>query len=136
MIESSATVSEAPHVLVIDDDPLILTILEHKLRARGCRVVAAADGASGLAQARSGPPDLIVLDMMMPIMDGWQVLQELRMDPRFATVPVVMLTARRGDSDVAGALDLGAADYVSKPFSPDELVARVTRLLSGLRVAR
>jgi DNA-binding response OmpR family regulator len=127
---------EAPQVLVIDDDPLILTILEHKLRARGCQVASAADGASGLAQARASPPDLIVLDMMMPIMDGWQVLQDLRTDPRLAAVPVIMLTARRGDSDVVGALDLGAADYVAKPFSPDELVARVTRLLPGLRVAR
>jgi DNA-binding response OmpR family regulator len=131
-----AAPSEAPQVLVIDDDPLILTILEHKLRARGCRVATAADGASGLAQARASRPDLIVLDMMMPIMDGWQVLQELRTDAPLAAVPVVMLTARRGDSDVVGALDLGAADYVPKPFSPDELVARVTRLLPGLRVAR
>ena len=131
-----AAPSEVPQVLVIDDDPLILTILEHKLRARGCRVASAADGASGLAQARASPPDLIVLDMMMPIMDGWQVLQDLRTDPRLAAVPVVMLTARRGDSDVVGALDLGAADYVAKPFSPDELVARITRLLPGLRVAR
>jgi DNA-binding response OmpR family regulator len=128
-----AAPSEAPQVLVIDDDPLILTILEHKLRARGCRVATAADGASGLAQARASPPDLIVLDMMMPIMDGWQVLQVLRTDVPLAAVPVVMLTARRGDSDVVGALDLGAADYVPKPFSPDELVARVTRLLPGLR---
>jgi DNA-binding response OmpR family regulator len=116
-------------VLVIDDDQLVVAILEHKLAARGYRVVTAPDGASGVMRARAEAPDLIVLDMMMPVLSGREVLLELRADAALARIPVVMLTARRSEADVVDALALGAADYVSKPFSPDELVARVSRLL-------
>jgi DNA-binding response OmpR family regulator len=116
-------------VLAIDDDPLVIAILEHKLAARGCRVITASDGAAGLARARIERPNLIVLDMMMPGLTGREVLQDLRTDPALRTIPVIMLTARRGESDVVDALELGAADYIAKPFSPDELAARVIRLL-------
>lgn len=116
-------------VLVIDDDPLVCMLVEHKLTARGYRVVTASDGASGLDRARLEPPDLIILDMMMPILDGRRVLQKIHEDPALKHVPVIMLTARRGEGDVVDALELGAADYINKPFSPEELAARVTRLL-------
>jgi DNA-binding response OmpR family regulator len=124
-------VSQSANVLVVDDDPLVVAILEHKLSARGYRVTTASDGVAGLGCARASRPDLIVLDMMMPVLDGRQVLQELRSDDALAAVPVVMLTARRGEGDVAGA-----ADYIAKPFSPDELVARVSRLLPEVRAVR
>lgn len=120
----------SPTVLVIDDDPLLLILLERKLGMKGYRVITASDGTSGLAQARSAKPDLIVLDMMMPVMNGAQVLQAIQADPELSSTPVVMLTARRGESDVVGAIEAGAADYLSKPFSPDELLARISRLIT------
>lgn len=121
--------SSSPNVLVIDDDALVCDILKHKLTAKGYKVTTAGDGAAGLARARVSPPGLIVLDMMMPMMTGREVLQDLRADPALRDIPVIMLTARRGEGDVVDALELGAADFVSKPFRPDELVARVSRLL-------
>lgn len=125
--------TEVANVLVIDDDPLVRAILEHKLAAKGYRVASAADGAAGLGLARAAPPDLIVLDMMMPMRSGREVLQDLRADPVLKDVPVVMLTARSGEGDVVDALELGASDYIAKPFSPEELVARVGRLLPKSR---
>jgi DNA-binding response OmpR family regulator len=116
-------------VLVVDDDPLLVDLVTHKLQARGFRVESAADGAAGFERARALKPDLIVLDQMMPRMDGREVLRELRADPDLSAVPIVMLTARRGESDVVNALALGASDFISKPFSPDELAARVQRLI-------
>jgi DNA-binding response OmpR family regulator len=124
-------VSRSANVLVDDDDPLVVAILEHKLSAKGYRVTTASDGFAGLGCARASRPDLIVLDMMMPVLDGRQVLQELRSDDTLAAVPVVMLTARRGEGDV-----VGAADYIAKPFSPDDLVARVSRLLPEVRAVQ
>jgi DNA-binding response OmpR family regulator len=123
-------------VLVIDDDALVCEILERKLAVNGYHVVTAPDGAAGLARARVSPPDLIVLDMMMPMMTGREVLQNLRADPQLNQIPVIMLTVRRSEGDVVDALELGAADFVSKPFRPDELVARVSRLLPKPRVVR
>ncbi len=115
-------------VLVVDDDPVLLAVVEHKLKGCGYRVVTAADGALGLSQARAEKPDIIVLDMMMPTLDGRQVLNELQADSALASVPVIVLTARRGEQDVIEALQRG--DYLAKPFSPDELVARIARLIS------
>ena len=123
-------------ILVIDDDALLIGLVEHKLRARGYNVQTATDGQTGLQLARALRPDLIVLDIMMPGIDGRQVLHELRADPTLAKVPVVMLTARRRESDVVDALALGAADFMSKPFSPDELAARVARLVPQNGAAR
>jgi DNA-binding response OmpR family regulator len=123
----------SPTVLVVDDDELVCLLVEHKLAARGYRVMSAADGAAGLALARKARPDLVILDMMMPILDGRHVLQQLHADPALRSVPVIMLTARRGEGDVVDALELGAADFISKPFSPEELVARVARLLPHAR---
>jgi DNA-binding response OmpR family regulator len=120
-------------ILVVDDDPLLVMLLQHKLGVRGYRVLSANDGAKGLDLARSQRPNLIVLDMMMPVLGGRQMLQELRLDPDLAKTPVIMLTALRGERDVVDALQLGAADYLSKPFIPDELIARITRLVPGIQ---
>lgn len=113
-------------ILVIDDEPKIVEICKDYLTAAGFAVITANDGAKGLAAARKERPDLIVLDLMMPEMDGLDVCRELRRD---STTPIIMLTARVEESDKLVGLELGADDYLTKPFSPRELVARVRTVL-------
>ncbi len=115
-----------PRVLVVDDDPALAEVVGRYLRREGFEVDYAADGATGLERALSTLPDLVVLDLMMPGMDGFEVCRRLR---RATTVPVVMLTARGEEDDRIAGLDLGADDYVTKPFSPRELAARVRAVL-------
>lgn len=119
----------AARILIADDDPFLRELLKHKLGAAGYTVLIAEDGAEALAQCREYVPDLAVLDAMMPISDGFEVLRRLKSDSATAAVPIIMLTALRREEDVVGALKLGAADYLVKPFIPDELVARIGRLL-------
>jgi DNA-binding response OmpR family regulator len=128
--------NDPPTVLVVDDDPLLVELVTHKLHARGYRVESATDGRAGLERARTLLPDLIVLDHMMPMLDGRQVLQQLRANTTLSTIPVLMLTARRGENEVIDALALGASDFMAKPFSPDELAARVARLLPRVAAVR
>ena len=113
-------------VLVIDDDPKLAALLVQYLGARGLSVVVAADGAAGLARLRGGGFDAVILDVMMPGLDGFQVLTELR---RTSQVPVIMLTARGEDTDRIVGLELGADDYLPKPFNPRELLARLRAIL-------
>ena len=113
-------------VLVIDDEPKISELCRDYLRAAGYSVLTAADGPQGLALARRERPDLVVLDLMLPGMDGLDVCRELRRD---SSVPIIMLTARVDESDRLVGLELGADDYLTKPFSPRELVARVRTVL-------
>ncbi len=113
-------------ILVVDDEPKIVEICRDYLTAAGFTVLTAADGAQGLALARKERPDLIVLDGMLPGMDGLDVIRELR---REGNLPIVMLTARVEESDKLVGLELGADDYLTKPFSPRELVARVRTVL-------
>ena len=118
-------------ILVADDDPLLRTLIEHKLSASGHDVLIAADGSEALDIAAREHPDVVVLDGMMPVRDGIEVLRALKSDPALSRMPVVMLTARRREDDIVGALRLGAADYVTKPFMPEELIARIDRLLAA-----
>lgn len=113
-------------ILVIDDEPKIVEICQDYLKASGFEVVSASDGLQGLAIARREKPDLIVLDLMMPGMDGLDVCRNLRRD---GNTPIIMLTARVEESDKLVGLELGADDYITKPFSPRELVARVRVVL-------
>jgi two-component system alkaline phosphatase synthesis response regulator PhoP len=113
-------------ILVVDDEPKILEICRDYLSAAGYDVLTATDGAHALTLARKLKPDLLVLDWMMPEMDGLDVLRELR---RESNAPVIMLTARVEESDKLIGLELGADDYITKPFSPRELVARVKVVL-------
>lgn len=113
-------------ILVIDDEPKILEICRDYLRAAGFEVVTAGDGPGGLSMARREKPDLIVLDLMLPSMDGLDVCRSLR---REGDVPIIMLTARVEETDKLIGLELGADDYITKPFSPRELVARVRVVL-------
>lgn len=121
----------ASRILVADDDPLLRTLIEHKLAACGHDVLIAADGDEALEIATRERPDVAVLDAMMPIRDGFDVLRVLKGDPALSRMPVVMLTARRREDDIVGALRLGAADYITKPFMPEELIARIDRLLAA-----
>lgn len=117
-------------ILIADDDPLLRSLLVHRLSADGHEVVVAEDGAQALAAIADLKPDLIVLDALMPVMDGFEVLRRLKAGQ--ATVaPIIMLTALKREQDIVGALQLGAADYLVKPFIPDELSQRVRRLLSS-----
>jgi DNA-binding response OmpR family regulator len=117
-------------VLVIDDEPQIVEICRDYLTAAGFAVLTADDGPRGLTTARRERPDLVVLDLMLPGMDGLDVCRELRRDSSgLAAVPIIMLTARVEESDKLVGLELGADDYITKPFSPRELVARVRTVL-------
>jgi two-component system, OmpR family, alkaline phosphatase synthesis response regulator PhoP len=113
-------------ILVIDDEPKIVEICKDYLHAAGYDVITAGDGAQGLTQARLQKPDLIVLDLMLPGIDGLDVCRSLRHD---SEVPIIMLTARIEETDRLIGLELGADDYITKPFSPRELVARVRTVL-------
>jgi DNA-binding response OmpR family regulator len=116
-------------ILICDDDPLLVELLEFRLGTRGFDTASAADGQQALDQAAALRPDAIVLDAMMPVHDGYEVLRRLREDATLRATPVVMLTARRQERDIVSALELGANEYMVKPFIPEELVARLTRLL-------
>ena len=109
-------------VLVVDDEPRIIKFLHLKLKASGYEVITADNGAEALAEVQAQEPDLLVLDVMMPGMDGFEVLKQVR---AFSSVPVIILSARESNVDKIKGLQLGADDYLAKPFSPDELVARI-----------
>jgi two-component system, OmpR family, alkaline phosphatase synthesis response regulator PhoP len=112
-------------VLVIDDEEDLVELVRYNLEKDGFAVKSAGDGETGLALAVAEQPDLIVLDLMLPGIDGLEVCRTLRAAPRTARIPVIMLTARGAESDRVVGLELGADDYVTKPFSPRELTARV-----------
>jgi len=116
-------------ILVVDDEPDVVRLIEFNLKAAGYDVITAADGAEALQRARSASPDLIVLDLMLPEVEGLEVCKLLRRDPATAPVPIIILTAKAAEVDRILGLELGADDYVTKPFSPRELVLRVKKLL-------
>lgn len=118
------------HILVADDDVDIRELVEFKLSTLGHEVVAVADGAAAVAAVRRQRPDLAVLDVMMPGMSGLEAVRVIRNDPELSDLPVILLTARAQESDRETGFDSGADDYVTKPFSPRELAARVEALLS------
>jgi DNA-binding response OmpR family regulator len=118
-----------PTVLIVEDDPQIAQIIQIKLKNNGFDVVHAPDGGAGLAAVHQLHPDLVLLDVMMPVMDGHQVLRAIRSEPEFADLPVIMVTAKGQERDILHGFKDGATDYIAKPFSPAEVVARVQRAL-------
>ena len=120
-------------ILVVDDEPDILSILVYQLSREGFRVTTAVNGSSAIAAAREDPPDLVVLDLMLPEVDGYEVLKALRRDDRTADVPILLLTARREEEERIRGVEYGADDYVTKPFSARELGLRVQALLRRSR---
>jgi DNA-binding response OmpR family regulator len=125
-----ASTESAKTVLVVDDEQDILDLVRFRLEHDGYSVISASDGQTGLALAQSERPDLCILDVMMPKLTGLEVLAHLRADPATADIPVILLTSRGQDADVDRGFELGAHDYVTKPFSPKELRRRVHAQLS------
>lgn len=118
-----------PKILVVDDEPDAVELISFNLKAAGFEVVTAGDGSQALKAARLYAPNLIILDVMLPEIDGLEVCKLLRRDPATARIPIIMLTARAAEIDRVLGLELGADDYVTKPFSHRELILRVKKLL-------
>ena len=118
-----------PHILVVEDEPPLVEVLRYNLEKEGYLVDVAEDGAAALERVRGSTPDLIILDWMLPELSGIEVCRQLRADPDTKEVPVIMLTARGEEADRVKGLASGADDYVVKPFSPAELLARVRAVL-------
>ena len=119
-----------PHrILVVDDDKQIARLIRSYLEQGGYQVIVAHDGETALHALRRESPDLVVLDLMLPDRDGWDVTRTMRSDPALAATPIIMVTARVEDTDKVIGLELGADDYVTKPFNPRELVSRVRAVL-------
>jgi two-component system, OmpR family, alkaline phosphatase synthesis response regulator PhoP len=119
-------------ILVVDDEPDILELVQYNLSKAQYEVVGVESGEEALVQVRTTPPDLIVLDLMLPGVDGLEVCRALKRDTRTAAVPIVMLTARGEEADIVAGLELGADDYLTKPFSPRVLLARIRAVLRRL----
>jgi two-component system alkaline phosphatase synthesis response regulator PhoP len=117
------------HILVVEDEEDILELLRYNLTKEGYRVTGVLSGEEGLKAARSQPPDLIVLDLMLPGIDGLTVCRELKMDAKTRDVPIIILTAKGEEADIVTGLELGADDYITKPFSPRVLLARLRAVL-------
>ena len=126
---TASPASGAPAVLLVDDEPDLLELLTYSLEGAGFAVRTASDGAAALASALAEPPDVFVLDIMMPRMDGLALTERLREDARLRLTPILMLTAKTGESDEIAGLDAGADDYLTKPVSPRLLASRVKALL-------
>jgi two-component system phosphate regulon response regulator PhoB len=116
-------------ILVVDDEEDILELLRYNISKEGFDVIAASNGTEGISLAKKKKPDLIILDLMMPDIDGLDVCRELKSHTPTAEIPVIMLTARVAESDIVAGFDHGADDYVSKPFSPKVLIARIKAVL-------
>ncbi len=125
--------SRAVRVLVVDDDPVILELLRINFEIEGYEVLAATDGEQGLAKARDEEPDVVLCDIMMPRLDGIELVTRLRGDPRTAHFPIVLLSAKAQKVEVDRGLSVGADDYVTKPFDPLELLDRVNAVLAKSR---
>jgi two-component system, OmpR family, alkaline phosphatase synthesis response regulator PhoP len=117
------------HILVVEDEEDILELLRYNLSKEGFRVTGVVSGEEAVRAARSTPPDLIILDLMLPGMDGLTVCRELKLDAKTREAPIIILTAKGGEADIVAGLELGADDYVIKPFSPRVLLARLRAVL-------
>lgn len=122
-------------VLVVEDDEQIAALLSFKLKHSGFEVALAENGRDGLEAAKRNPPDLIVADVMMPVMNGLEMLTALKADPDMQFIPVIVLTALSNEWEIVKGLELGADDYISKPFKPQEFVARVRAVLARCKVS-
>ncbi|MDA0840321.1 MAG: response regulator, partial [Planctomycetota bacterium] len=116
-------------VVVIEDDPDILEVMNYNLSREGYRVTCEQDGLEGMQRIRKENPDLVLLDLMLPGIEGTEVCRLLKLDPVTRAIPIIMVTAKGEESDIVLGLGLGADDYVCKPFSPKELIARVKAVL-------
>src|SRR5260370_25345563 len=122
-------------ILIVDDEPEAVELVEFNLKQAGFDVLTAADGSEALKKARSALPSLVVLDLMLPEIDGLEVCKMLRRDPATAAIPIVMVTSKAAESDRILGLELGADGYITKPFRPRALVLRVKKTLHRAREA-
>ena len=122
-----------PRILVVDDEPDLVMVLKIGLETEGYDVLTASDGEQGLALARQSIPDLLVLDLMLPRMDGYKVCRALKFDERYKKIPIFILSARSGETDRRLALELGADEFHSKPYNMRELVGRIRARIEGTR---
>ena len=120
-------------IVLAEDEPQIAKLVEFKLKKEGYQVTWKENGEEALKAIKEEKPDLILLDVMMPVMDGYEVLRRLKEDENLKSIPVIMLTARAQEKDVVKGIDMGAEDYITKPFHPAELLARVKRILAKPR---
>ncbi len=114
-----------PRILIVDDEPDLLTVLRFGLEVEGFEVLEASDGEQGLTMARETSPDLMVLDLMLPRMDGYKVCRALKFDERYRRIPIFILSARSGETDRQLAMDVGADTYITKPYDMRDLVSRI-----------
>jgi two-component system phosphate regulon response regulator PhoB len=128
--------TQPPLVLVVEDEAALVTLLRYNLEREGFRVAEARDGEEAMLQIAEQMPDLVILDWMLPLMSGIEVCRQLRRLPETRRLPIVMLTARGEEGDKLRGLDAGADDYVTKPFSPSELIARLRAVLRRARPER
>ena len=129
MPSDTPTRSPAPRLLIVEDDEDIAHLLAHSVRRAGFEAAVMLSGAGVLARVREHPPDLLLLDVMLPGLDGRDICRTLRADSRTQAIPVIMITARAEEAERVAGLELGADDYITKPFSPREVVARVRAVL-------
>lgn len=120
----------APKIVIAEDEEHIGQMVSFKLEKSGFDVIWKQDGAAALEAVKSEQPDAVILDVMMPNMNGFEVLQEIKSSENLKHIPVIMLTAQGQESDIVNGIDKGAADYLVKPFRPAELLARVNRLVA------
>lgn len=126
--------ADKPRILIVDDEADLVSVLRIGLEIEGFEVIDAADGEEGLRRAREDRPALMVLDLMLPKLDGYKVCRALKFDERYKTLPIFILSARSGEQDRRLALDMGADAFITKPYDMAELVAKIrTRLESGPR---
>lgn len=118
-------------ILITDDDPVIIELLQVNLEFEGYDVITAADGLEAVERAARDTPDLVILDIMMPRMDGWTARAEMLKDPRTAAIPVIFLSARAQQADLRKGYESGVAAYVTKPFEPVELLDLIEQILAG-----
>ena len=129
MSADEPAVPRALRLLIVEDDEDIAHLLAHSVRKAGFEAAVMLSGAGVLARVRESPPDLVLLDVMLPGLDGRDICRAMRTDPRTQAIPVILITARAEEADRVTGLDLGADDYITKPFSPREVVARVRAVL-------
>lgn len=118
-------------VMVVDDEPDIRRLVSFSLKRHGFDVVEATDGLAAVAMAESEAPDLILMDVMMPVMNGYEASKKLKENPKTQGIPIVMLSAKSQQTEMAAGLESGATDYICKPFTPSELVAQVTKYMNA-----
>jgi DNA-binding response OmpR family regulator len=127
--------ASSPRILIVDDEADLVSVLRFGLQSEGFEVLEAADGEEGLRRAREFRPDLMVLDLMLPKMDGYKVCRALKFDERYRGMPIIILSARSGDQDRRLALDMGADDFVTKPYDMRALVRRIRSFIEKAKRA-